>query len=204
MVPFLDCDGFQVGSAVPHGSLRGLALGLANRVGRWVSPTPLYAAHGGFGGQIQIADGLSFFTWASPLQISNAGLAVNVLNSGKDGFAAAGTFSMAAAGANGESGFTPSTDAVTVAIGKSVSSIPAGSFTYSPRLKQWVYAARSATGITAMSINPASGSFTVAATLPSNGALPINKSFSLQIGHRAQGLLLVCGTTGTCVPQEPR
>ena len=203
MVPFLNCDGFQVGSAAPDGSLKGLAMGLAKRVGRWLSPTPLYAAHGGFGGSILIADGLSYFTWASPLQVSNAGLAVNVFHSGKDAFAATGTFNFTAAGADGATGFTPSTDAITVTIGKSTSTIAAGSFKYSQLFRRWIYGAQTSSGITAMSIEPATGRFTVAATLPSDGALPINKPLSLQIGHRAQGLLLICDTKGVCVPQEP-
>lgn len=203
MVPFLNCDGFQVGSAAPDGSLKGLAMGLAKRVGRWLSPTPLYAAHGGFGGSVLIADGLSYFTWASPLQVSNAGLAVNVFNSGTDGFAAAGTFDLVSTGPGGETGFTPSTDEVTVAFGKNISTIPAGSFQYSRMLRRWVYGARSSSGITAMSIDQTTGRFTVAATVPTGGALPINKPLSLQIGHRVQGLLLECSATGACVPQEP-
>lgn len=203
MVPFLDCSGFQTGSIATDGSLRGLAMGVVKRVGRWLSPTPLYAAHGGFGGQISLADGLSFFSWASPMQVSRAGLAANVLRSGKDLFAAAGTFDMTTTGPSGGTGFSPSTDDVTVAIGKSLSTIPAGSFKYNRGIKQWVYAARISTGITAMSIDPVSGSFTVAATVPTRGALPISTPFSLKIGQRTQGLLLLCGTGGACAPQEP-
>jgi hypothetical protein len=66
-----------------------------------------------------------------------------------------------------------------------------------------LYAARTETGITAMSINPTTGHFTVAATLPAGGALPTNTPFSLQIGQRTQGLLLICDARGTCAPQEP-
>lgn len=204
MVPFLDCAGFQTGSTAPDGSLRGLAMGVVKRVGGWLSPTPLYAAHGGFGGKINLTDGLSFFSWASPMQVSTAGLAANVLRSGKDLFVASGTFDMTTSGPSGGTGFTPGADAVTVAIGKSVSTIPAGSFQYSARLRQWLYAARSTTGITAMSIDPVTGRFTVAATVPTGGPLPISKPFSLNVGHRTQGLLLLCSTRGTCIPQEPR
>lgn len=207
MVPFLDCDGFQVGSAAPDGSLKGLATGLANRVGRWLSPSPLYAAHGGFGGQILAGDGLSFFTWASPLQISHAGLAVNVRSSGKDAYALTGTFNLQMKGFepfSSESGFSAGDEDVTVAFGTNSYTIDAGSFRYAPRLRRWLYAARAVDGITAMSFDPATGNFIVAATVPTAGALPIDKPFSLQIGHRTQGLLLKCGTTGACVPQELR
>jgi hypothetical protein len=205
MVPFLDCDGFQVGSAAPSGSLKGLAMGLAKKVGQWLSPTPLYAAHGGFGGQVLLGDGLSYFRWASPLQVSNAGLAVNVFHTGKDAYALTGTFDLATS-FNGETGFTPATDAVTVAFGNNTAVIPAGSFRYSAALKRWLYAASTTSGntiVTAMSIEPTSGKFSVAATVPTGGALPINKPFTVQVGHRAKGLLLVCASTGICAPQEP-
>jgi hypothetical protein len=206
MVPFLDCTGFQVGSAARIGGLKGLAMGVARSVSRWLSPTPLYAAHGGFGGKILAEEGLSFFTWASPLQVSNAGLAVNVRNSGKDAYALNGTFQLQPAPADPfptEIGFSPSTQAVTVAFGANSYTIPAGSFRYSPLLRRWLFAAQSSTGITAMSVEPITGRFIIAATVPTAGGLPIDKPFSLRIGNHTQGLLLECGARGTCVPQEP-
>ena len=205
MVPFLDCDGFQVGSAAPSGSLKGLAMGVAKRVGRWLSPAPLYAAHGGFGGQISLGDGLSFFTWAAPLQITQAGLAVNVFNSGQDAYALAGTLNLQPKSFDPfstESGFSPAAEAVTVAFAGNSYTIPAGSFRFAAPLNRWVYVGRSTSGITAMSIQPTTGAFSVAASVPTGGALPINKSFTVQIGHRTQGLLLVCLTNRLCTAQE--
>ena len=206
MAPFLDCDGFQVGSVEPSGTLRGLALGLAKRVGRWLSPTPLYAAHGGFGGQIRLGDGLSFFTWASPLQVSQAGIVVNAFNLGKDAYALTGTFNLQPKNFepySGEGGFTVATDPVTVSFDGNSYTIPAGSFRYSTLLRRWLYASKSTSGITAMSFETTTGAFSVAATVPTGGPLPISKSFTVQIGHRTQGLMLVCRTNGVCVPQEP-
>jgi len=69
-------------------------------------------------------------------------------------------------------------------------------------LNRWVYAGRSGSGITAMSIQPITGAFSVAASVPTGGALPINKSFTVRIGHRTQGLLLVCLTNRLCTAQE--
>lgn len=204
--PFLDCTGFQVGSAERIGGLKGLAMGVARSVGRWLSPTPLYAAHGGFGGKILAGDGLSFFTWASPLQISNAGLAVNVGRSGKDAYALNGTFKLQPALTDPfptQIGFTPATDAVTVSFATNSYTIPGGSFRYSPLLRRWLYAAQTGTGITAMSMDLSTGRFVVAATVPTGGSPPINRPFSLRIGNHTQGMLLKCGTSGACVPQEP-
>ena len=194
---FLDCSGFQTGSIAPKGWFGGLA----KRVASWLTPTPLYASHGGFGGQLLTGDGLSFFSWASPGAFSNAGMVANVLNTGKDAFAIAGTFNVSPKSFNpflGEAGFTPTTDAVTVGFGTKVYTIPANSFKWSPPLKRWVYAAQTSAGVTAMSIVPATGAFTIAATVPTDGPLPAYRAFSIQIGHRAQGRGLVCAANGIC------
>jgi hypothetical protein len=203
--PFLDCTGF-LGSTAPTNWLQGLALGVAKHVGDWVMPKPLFAAHSGFGGVIRAATGLSTFTWASPIQISAAGLGVNSLNSGKDAFAVAGKFSTAAKTFDpflNEAGFVPTRDAVTLAFGRSTFTVPASSFKYSLLLKRWVYAAKTTTGITGMEINPLDLSFTVAAIIPTEGPLPSGRPFSLQVGHRTQGTFLLCDATRVCRSQEP-
>jgi hypothetical protein len=193
--PFLRCEGYTVGSTAPKNWLEGLA----QYVGGLVTPKPLYAAHSGFGGVVSFTDGLSIFTWASPLQVSNAGLATNVLNSGKDAIAVNGTF--------GSPGFDPATEAVTVGLGKNEYMIPAGSFKFSAPLRRYVFASRTPTGVTAMVINP-NGGFTIAATVPTEGPLstdplkPTTRPLSLTIGSRAQGALLVCSVRGLCVGQE--
>jgi len=197
---FIDCSGFQTGSIAPKRWLGGLA----KRVAGLFSPTPLYAAHGGFGGQLLVGDGLSFFTWAAPGAFSGAGMLANVFNSGKDAFAIAGTFNVSPKSFNpflAEAGFTPTTDAVTVGVGRSVYTIPVNSFKWSPPLKRWVYAAQTSVGVTAMSIVPATGEFTIAATVPTDGSLLGYRAFSIQIGHRAQGRGLVCAANGICTGQ---
>jgi hypothetical protein len=200
VVNFLDCSGFQTGSITPKSWFGGLT----KRVASWFTPTPLYAAHGGFGGQLLIGDGLSFFTWAAPGAFSNAGMAANVFNTGKDAFAIAGTFNVSPKSFNpflGEAGFTPATDAVSVGFGTKVYTIPANSFKWSPPLKRWVYAAQTDIGVTAMSIVPTTGAFTIAATVPTNGGLPGYRAFSIQIGHRTQGRGLTCAAGGICTGQ---
>ncbi|HEY5062275.1 MAG TPA: hypothetical protein VII52_12115 [Gemmatimonadaceae bacterium] len=203
---FLNCNGF-LGSVTPEHGMKGLAMGLAKRVGDWFSPTPLYAAHNGFGGLIGIDDGLSFFRWAAPIHISNAILAVNVLRSGKDVLAVAGTFDLTQpsfTAPTGLTGFDPARDAVIVGLGKSVSTIPVNSFKYSRALKRWVFAAQTSAGVTGMAINPVDGTFDIAATVSTEGtALPTYRAFSLQIGNRAQGEGLLCATSHLCVAQEP-
>src|SRR5204862_3876410 len=115
----------------------------ARRLWRWLEPKPLMAAHSGFGG---IVPNLSFFTWAEPIQISFAGLGVNVRRSGKDAFTVGGTFNM------GAQGFDPAVQAVTVGFGKYFQTIPSGSF--KPRFGRFVYTAPSGTttGVLAMEI----------------------------------------------------
>ena len=197
---FLDCSGFQTGSIAPKSWFGGLA----KRVAAVFTPRALYAAHGGFGGQLLAGDGLSYFTWASPVAFSNAGLATNVFGSGKDAFAISGKFNISPKAFNpflGEAGFTPASDAVTVGFGTKMYTIPANAFRWSPPLKRWVYAAQTSVGITAMSINPTDGTFAIAATVPSDGPSPGYRAFSVQIGHRAQGRGLMCGTNGICVGQ---
>lgn len=205
--PFLDCTGFQVASAAPSSWLEGLAMGFAKQVGTLISVKSLYAAHSGFGGLIPVGDGLSSFTWASPMPIAHAGLVPNVLNSGKDAWAVRGTFKLLEpknfAPFAGEVGFDAAAHPVTVGFGNSVYTIPVNSFRYSAELARWVYAARTSSGITAMEINPADGTFTVGATVPTAGPLPAYRAFSVQIGNRAQGVGLRCEATRICVAQEP-
>jgi hypothetical protein len=205
--PFLRCEGFQYGSAEPATGLGGLAKHLATRVSAWLTPKPLYAAHGGFGGVIKAGAGLSHFTWASPIQISSAGLAVQVLRSTKDAFALTGTFNLSAKGFEPEpteAGFIPARDAVTLAFGKQKYSVSGSSFKYSQLLKRWVYAAKTDAGISAMTIDPVSGRVTLAATAPTEGPLPTYRPFSLQIGHRVQGVGLECRVNGLCAPHPLR
>ena len=194
---FLHCDGFVVGSAAPRNRLEGLAMSVAKQVGNWISPKPLYAAHNGFGGVLGIGGPCcSRFRWASPLQISNAGVLVNVLRSGKDAVAVRGMFTL------GTSGFTALTDDIAVGVGKSLFTIPANTFRYSPLTRQWVYAAQTSVGVTAMAINAVDGTFTLAATVPTEGALPNFKPLSIRIGNRTQGAGLVCVSTSLCTGQE--
>lgn len=205
--PFLDCLGFQVASAAPSNWLEGLAMGFAKQVGALITVKSLYAAHSGFGGLIPLGDGLSSFTWASPMPIANAGLVANVLNSGKDAWAVRGTFKLLQPKNfdpfAGEVGFDAAVHPVTVGFGSSVFTIPVNSFRYVAALQRWVYAARTSSGITAMEINPVDGTFTVGATVPTAGSLPAYRAFSVQIGHRAQGVGLRCEATRICVAQEP-
>jgi hypothetical protein len=200
---FLPCDAavHHASAAPPSNWLDGFARGLVKQVGGLLTPKPLYAGHAGFGGIVPVDGPLSIFTWAAPVQVSSAALAVNVLNSGKDGFALAGTFSLPT------TGFDALNDAVTVGFGTSVYTIPAGSFRWVAAIKRWAYVGKYTTGITAMTINPLSGAFTVAATLPTEGPAPTGTStifrpFSIQIGQRAQGVGLKCSATDICQPQE--
>lgn len=200
---FLPCDAavHHASAAPPSNWLDGFAQALVKQVGGLLTPKPLYAGHFGFGGVVPPDAPLSIFTWAAPVPITSAGLAVNVLNSGNDGFALAGTFTLPT------TGFDAMNDAVTVGFGTSVYTIPANSFRWVAPLKRWAYAGKYATGINAMTINPVSGAFTVAATLPTEGPAPTGTStifrpFSIQIGQRVQGVGLKCGATGICLPQE--
>jgi len=196
---FLDCNGFQYGSARPKTGIQGFALGLMKRVGDWIGPKPLMAAHLGFGGIIGIGGGTSFFTWASPIQVASAKLVVNMQNSGKDQFGVDGTFDLSQKNFDpylGEQGFSPS--AVTVAFGEFEQTIAPSSFIYSKTIKRWVYTAPKGTksGVQALQIDPISGAFTVGgASAPSEGERrSFFRAFSLQIGHRIRGAGLLCGT----------
>jgi len=198
---FLNCSGFNLSSVESPNPLNRFA----TRLWRWLEPKPLMAAHTGFGGIVP-GPKLSFFTWAAPIQISFAGLGVNVRRSGKDGFAVSGTFNMGAKdfGPNqGEQGFDPAAQAVTVGFGKYFQTIPSGSF--KPRFGRFVYTAPlgTTTGVLGMEIR-SDGGFTTSGAVPTEGGtLPAFRPFSLQIGHRTQGAGLKCGSDGKCVRQEP-
>jgi hypothetical protein len=196
---FLNCAEFELADAAARNWLEGLAVGVAKRVGRWLTPKPLYAADRGFGGFLD--DGhLSFFTWAPAIQVAGAGLAVNLFNSGKDVYTVWGTFGLEAKDFDpglGEVGFDPARDAVIVGYGKKVHTIGVNSFKWSTFLKRYVYAAKvTGSGITAMEINPVDGKFLVVGTTkPSEGAAdPTYRPFDLRIGQRARGAGLECGT----------
>jgi hypothetical protein len=198
---FINCSTFTGSVAPKHNWLHGLAAGIA----KLVSPKPLYAVHVGLGGLIPAGARLSSFTWALPIQVSKAGLAVNVLRSGKDAIAVAGKFNLATKGfapEPTEAGFLPDRDAVTVGLGTNVYTIAKNTFKYSTLLKRWVYASKTSTGVTAMEISAVDGTFTVAATVPTEGALPTDRPFSLQLGNRVQGVRLLCNAQGVCAPEE--
>jgi len=196
---FLQCDGFETtASAAPRNWLEGLAMGVAKRVGRWVSPKPLYAADKGFGGFVE-DDHLSFYTWAPALQITGAVLAANVANSGKDAYTFWGTFGLEAKDFNpgqGEAGFNPAIHKVLVGFGEKEHTIPINSFKWSEFLKRYIYAAKvPGSGITFMEIDPLTGKFLVAGTTtPSEGsANPTTRKTTIRIENRERGGLLVCG-----------
>jgi len=197
---FLDCDGFQLAKAQPRNRAEALALAVMKRVGGWITPKSAWASDRGFGGIIPDGDGLSTFTWASPIQIVNARLAVNVKNKGKDLFTVRGTFDLATpksfAPYLNESGFNPATDVVTVTYGKDSFTIPVNGFKYNRLLRRYLYAAIvPGTGISAMELNPDNGNFIVAGVgLTQGSGDPTTRAFTLQIGHRLRGGLLECGT----------
>jgi len=198
---FLDCSGVTFGSAESSNPLNRFA----TRLWRWLEPKPLMAAHTGFGGIVP-GPKLSFFTWAAPIQISFAGLGVNVRSSGKDEFAVSGTFNMGAKDFQpneGEQGFHPAAEAVIVGFGKYFQTIPNGSF--KPRAGgRFVYTAPrgTTTGVLVMEIRSDGGFTTGGAVVTEGGTLPAFRPFSLQIGHRTQGAGLKCGSDGKCVRQH--
>jgi hypothetical protein len=186
-------------------------MSVTKRVGKWITPKSAYAVDRGFGGRIESEDGLSTFTWASPIQVSSAALGVNALNSGKDVYAVYGTFNLSAKTfepCQGEAGFNPASttspaapcdhpNRVTVAFGNHVQTINAGSFR--KVLGRWVYTAPfgTKTGILSLIINPSTGAFIFSGATPTEGLgispLATFRPFSVQIGHRTQGGGLECG-----------
>jgi hypothetical protein len=212
---FIDCTDFHFSRATPRNKLEGLAMGIAKRVGQWITPKPLYASNIGVGGHVTCPPicALSIFTWAEPINISFAKLAVNVLNQ-RDVFAVDGTFRVSALQGflapkgfepfADEFGFNPSVHAVSIGYGKYIYEIPPGSFRYSALLRRYVYIApRSPTaGIASMSIDANTGRFTIAGVSPTQGSgNPTFRAFTVQIGHRLRGAGLFCGESGkyTCV-----
>lgn len=210
---FFPCDEV-VGSTTSRNWLEGLALGALKRVGEWILPKPLHAFDLGIGGALPVGGGASLYTWARPIQISHARLGVNVLNSGKDAFLVDGTFDLSASGLGefqDETGFNPvstntAANAVFVGFGRHPMGTagqgtirrmgPIAPFRYSTLLKRWVYTAPLGTksGVLSLSIDPVSGRFTVIGSIvPSDGGLPTPyREFTLQIGHRIQGVGLLC------------
>jgi hypothetical protein len=128
---------------------------------------------------------------------------LNVFNSGKDAFSVMGTFDLSPKGFepnSGESGFNPATHEVTVAYGKLVEVVPASCFKLV--FGRWV-CAKSTGGVSFIDINPNTGGFIVSGRAPGGGdALPTNRPFTLQLGHRIRGVDLICGTDNKCVPQH--
>jgi hypothetical protein len=202
--PFLNCEGFTLASAKPSNWLEGLAMGVTKRVGEWITPKSAYAADMGFGGFIDDLH-LSFFTWATPIQVTNAGMAINVFNSGKDAFGVAGVFGLEAKGFEPDAtdaGFDPLPlvgDAVTVRFGEFSQTIPPGSFRFVPRTGRWTFVSPAPVGINYMDIHPTTGEFRVAGRTPTEGgALPTDKPFTIRIGNRIRGGRLFCATSGLC------
>jgi hypothetical protein len=208
---FLDCTDLETASVAPRNWLEGLALAVTNRVGKWITPKSAYAVDRGFGGRIDAETGLSTFTWASPIQLSNAVLSVNTFNSGKDVYSVYGTLNLAAKTfepCQGEIGFNPAStitppagcedpNKVIVAFGNHVQTINAGSFR--KILGRWVYSAPfgTRTGILSLIINPTTGGFIFSGATATEGVgvapLATYRPFSVQIGHRTQGGGLECG-----------
>lgn len=205
---FLNCSDAEFASAQPSNWFEGLAMGLSRRVGRLVSPKLLYAADRGFGGEVLKDDGLSTFTWAAPVQLLRSGLAVNFFNSGKDAFGVEGTFPLVGKDDDpfiGEAGFDPTSsdvaaNLVTVAYGDHVETIPNTSWRFERRTKRWTYISANPAGVNYMDIDPVTGEFRVAGrTATKTGdALPSNRPFTIQIGHRIRGHFLECGENGLC------
>jgi hypothetical protein len=199
---FLDCEGYQSSASVaPSNWLQGFAMGVAKRVGRWISPKPLYAVDKGFGGFVD-DDHLSFFTWASPMPVSGAALAADVGDPGKDVYSFWGALELDEPKdfepGQGEMGFDPALHDVLVAFGLREHTVLKTCFTWSVLLKAWVCAAKaSGSGITLVQINPANGKYFVAGvTTPSEGAGDhhTHRSVNLRFGKREWGAHLHCGT----------
>lgn len=194
---FIDCPP-TFASAGPSGWLQKFASGLVNRVGGWFGATPLLAAvdDDGFGGSHPPGEAFStFFTWASQVQISDAGLVVNVFNSGKDAFGVEGSFDF-----SGTAGFAPSAHDVTVGFGKTLEeTILKGSF--KRQGSKFVYKNRTTEGIAYMEIHP-DGTFGIAGSAPTEATT--FRPFSLLIGqklastYRTQGVGLECAANGRC------
>jgi hypothetical protein len=209
--------------------LEGLAMGITKRVGSWLSPKPLYAAHVGFGGVLPVGGKLSFYTWAAPMQVGRAGLALNAFNSNRDLFAIDGVFPMGATGLgdfSDEQGFNPAAatalpvdpvavaaNTVTVTFGKAFetrisTTIPPSAFRYSSSLKRWVYIAPfgTRTGVLTLAIDPVTGALTATGAVgPSEGGgNPTFRGATVLIGHRLKGAGLLCGTAplANCTLQQ--
>lgn len=189
---FLDCSGFQLSSAPPRNWIQGLAA----RIGKWITPRSAYAADRGMGGIVD-DEHLSFFTWAAPMGLTSAALVVNVRGSGKDAFQVSGVFDLVATKgfdpAATESGFDPAL-AIPIRFGDNTFTVPAGGLWWSALLKRWVYSSFTTTGVTAFSIDPLSGKFTVAGLVPTEGdSPPAFRAFTIRLGNRLRGSGLLCG-----------
>ena len=209
---FLDCSDLTVASAQPRNWLEGLAMAASKRVGKWVSPKLAYAADRGFGGKVPASpDGFSIFTWAEPVLIERARLAVNLLRSGRDVYTVNGTFDFSAktfAPFAGESGFNPANttpagiaaNTVIISYGNIVQTIPPNKF--KKVLGRWVYNAPpgNGPGVKSLLIYPVNGNFVFDGTALTEGVGTspdaTYRPFSIQIGHRIQGGGLECGEAG--------
>ena len=201
---FLECDGFQTSSAKPSNWLHGLALGVSKQVGKWISPKLAYAADRGFGGEVEKDGSFSFFTWAAPLQLTDAGLAVNVFNSGKDAFGFSGVFGLAAKGFapfSTEAGFSPTQHPVTVLFGDQEETLTSG--TWKSKGHRWQYTSSVPLGVNFMEINTSTGEVVVGGRVPTEAdAFPKYRQFTIRLGNRIRGLGLLCGTSGRCSSQH--
>jgi hypothetical protein len=206
-VPFdVVCDDAEFASAKPGNWLEGLAMGLSRKVGRLISPKLAYAADRGFGGEVEKDGGLSTFTWAAPIQLSRAAIAINLFHSGKDAFGVSGAFSLAPKDDDphkDEHGFDPAAHDVTVAFGSLVESIPRTSWRFVQRTNRWTYVSAASVGVNYLDINPETGDFRLAGrTLSKDDALPAGRAFTLQVGHRIRGHFLLCSAPGICTAQH--
>jgi hypothetical protein len=186
----------------PRNWLEGLAMAVTNRVGRMISPKLAYAADRGFGGTVSKDDGFSSFTWADPIHVHQASL---IQNPGRNVFTVSGTFDLAATGVipefASETGFNPALHAISVTFGDATYDIPAGAVRNSAD-KKWVYSSNANVGLKVMQLDLADGSFTVHGVVPTDGPLAGSKQFAMQIGHRLQATLLLCGNNKRCEPQH--
>lgn len=199
LASFLDCTGFRNASlGAPKRGLAAFAAGFVDRVSSWLSPRSLWAADDGFGGIIPHGLGLSTFTYAYPIPVAHANLGVNVANTGYDVFEVSGVFDLGPKTFDpfmGEQGFDPAIHPVTIGYGATYFRLDPAKFRYLPLLKRWVYASfQPGAGVRSMVID-ATGSFTVAGAVPTEGGTgPTTRAFTLQIGNRIRGAILLCGS----------